>query len=90
MENQGHQYSDRQLLVTKEASLCSFTAKAGSHLFIFGGEPFAETRYMYWNFVSSSQERIEKAKADWVAHRFPKVPSDDGYVPLPGQKSSNS
>jgi hypothetical protein len=38
---------------------------------------------MYWNFVSSSRERIEQAKTDWREHRFPKVEGDDTYIPLP-------
>jgi hypothetical protein len=41
-------------------------------------------RYMWWNFVSSRKERIELAKADWQAKRFPVVPGDEQeFIPLP-------
>lgn len=51
----------------------------------FGGAPLdGGRRFMDWNFVSSSREKLEQAKADWVAQRFPKIPGDDReYVPLP-------
>ena len=53
------------------------------HLVIIGGEALSE-RFIYWNFVSSRPERIEQAKADWKAGRFPKVPGDDiEFIPLP-------
>jgi hypothetical protein len=38
---------------------------------------------MWWNFVSSRWERIKKAKADWKEGRFPKVPGETGFYPLP-------
>jgi hypothetical protein len=60
-------------------------ALAPSHLMLLGGEPLAEPRYLDWNFVSSSQERLEAAKADWAAGRFPTVPGDaHEFIPLPG------
>ncbi len=50
---------------------------------VLGGEPVG-TRHIWWNFVASDPERIEAAKADWVAQRFPLVPGDhDPWVPLP-------
>ncbi|MGX9119058.1 pirin family protein [Mesorhizobium sp. BHbsci] len=54
-----------------------------ARLMLLGGEPFSEPRHMYWNFVSSSAERIEWAKADWREGRFPGVPGEDEFVPLP-------
>jgi len=48
-----------------------------------GGEPVGE-RFIWWNLVSSSQERIEQAKADWSAGRMPLPPGDDQeFIPLP-------
>ena len=48
------------------------------------GEPLDARRHMWWNFVSSSQERIEQAKQDWVAGRFGLIPGDaDEFIPLP-------
>ncbi|MEM9467226.1 MAG: pirin family protein [Actinomycetota bacterium] len=51
---------------------------------VIGGEPVGE-RFIWWNFVHSDRDRIEEAKADWTAQRFPLVPDDhDPWVPLPG------
>jgi redox-sensitive bicupin YhaK (pirin superfamily) len=51
---------------------------------VLGGEPVGK-RFIWWNFVHSSQDRIEEAKRDWTAQRFPLVPDDhDPWVPLPG------
>jgi hypothetical protein len=56
---------------------------ANTSIYIFGGEPFPEERFINWNFVSSSKERIEQAKADWKAQRFPKVLGETTFVPYP-------
>nr|WP_227548830.1 pirin-like C-terminal cupin domain-containing protein [Marinobacter nauticus] len=54
-----------------------------SRIAIIGGEPF-EPRRMNWNFISTSKERIDQARADWKAHRFPLIPGDDKeFIPLP-------
>ena len=59
-------------------------ALAPSHLMLLGGEPLSEPRFIDWNFVSSSKERLEQAKADWKAGKFSKVPGDDReFIPLP-------
>lgn len=50
---------------------------------ILGGEPMGK-RYIWWNFVASSEERIERAKREWKEGAFPKVPGDDvEFIPLP-------
>lgn len=54
-----------------------------ARLMLMGGEPFSEPRHVYWNFVSSSAERIERAKTDWRERRFPGVPGEHDFVPLP-------
>jgi redox-sensitive bicupin YhaK (pirin superfamily) len=55
-----------------------------SRLLVIGGEPFNEPREMFWNFVSSSKERLDKAKDDWRHGRFAKVHGDDlEFIPLP-------
>ena len=59
-------------------------AQVPSTFMLLGGDPLSEPRYIDWNFVSSSKERLEQAKADWKAGRFPKIPGDDKeYIPLP-------
>lgn len=74
------------LLVAKEEDACKLGIEAGSHLLFFGGEAFPEGRHIYWNFVSSDAEKIEKAKEQWKNWDWPKVEDDDTYVPLPGTK----
>lgn len=77
-------YGPKQLLVAKESSLCSFTIQANSTIYLFGGEPFPEERFIDWNFVSSSKELIETAKQKWEAQSFDKVKGDEtDFVPYP-------
>jgi hypothetical protein len=61
-----------------------FTAITPAVVMLLGGEPIGE-RFIEWNFVSSSQERIDEAKADWRAGRL-KLPDvdHDEFIPLPG------
>jgi redox-sensitive bicupin YhaK (pirin superfamily) len=55
-----------------------------SRLILFGGAPLDGERHLWWNFVASSRERIERAKADWVGGRFGVIPGDDKeFIPLP-------
>lgn len=59
------------------------TLSGSGTVIVLGGEPIVK-RYMFWNFVHSDKDRLEQAKADWLAQRFPIVPGDhDPYVPLP-------
>ncbi|MEJ2188906.1 MAG: pirin family protein [Acidobacteriota bacterium] len=57
-------------------------ANRASHIMIVGGESVGP-RYIWWNFVHSSHERIDKAKRDWLDEAFGKVPNDDEFIPLP-------
>ena len=61
-----------------------FRASEDARLLLFGGEPLEGPRHIFWNFVSSSKERIEQAKEDWRAQRFGKVPDETDFIPLPG------
>ena len=87
---EGNDYGSKQLLIAKNASLCTFETNGECTIYLFGGEPFAEERFMFWNFVNSDKEVIEKAKDDWDKQNldvFPKVPKDDKeYVLLPETK----
>ena len=59
-------------------------AERAAHVMLVGGAPLDGPRHVWWNFVASSQERIERAKADWREGRFPKVPGDEvEFIPLP-------
>lgn len=73
-----------QMAVQAGASAPSVQAKTASRLMLFGGAPLDGERHLWWNFVSSSLERIEQAKADWAAQRFAKVFGDEEeFIPLP-------
>ncbi len=58
-------------------------APQGARLLLLGGTPLDGARHIWWNFVSSSPQRIEQAKADWKAGRFPSVPHETEFIPLP-------
>ena len=59
-------------------------ARTKSRIMLFGGAPLDGERHLWWNFVASSRERIEQAKADWAAQRMGTVVGDDKeYIPLP-------
>lgn len=59
-------------------------ATGATRVVIAGGAPLDGPRHIWWNFVSHSPERIEKAKRDWREGRFPKIPGDDvEFIPLP-------
>lgn len=84
VEEGGETVRAGQMLISKTEDTCFLNLEAGTRLLLFGGEPLPEERLMYWNFVSSDKERLEKAKEDWRERRFPKVPGDETYIPLPG------
>ena len=50
---------------------------------ILGGAPLDGERHIWWNFVHSDPTRIERAKADWAEGRFPKIPGETEFIPLP-------
>ena len=84
IESDGNTYQPRELLVANDGSLCEFIIGAGSTIYIFGGEPFAEERFIDWNFVASDKELINKAKQKWIAQEFDKIKGDEiEFVPYP-------
>ncbi|MES2618881.1 MAG: pirin family protein [Bacteroidota bacterium] len=83
IENDGHTYEPKRILVADNIGLCTFTMKAGTSIYIFGGEPFPEERFMYWNFVATDKTVLEAAKKRWADKGFPKIAGDDEFVPLP-------
>lgn len=86
IESDGHTFEPKQLLVAKENSLCEFTMQENTTIYIFGGEPFPEERYIYWNFVATSKELIEAAKTKWLNQEFDLVPGETEFVPLPERR----
>ena len=73
-----------QLLVLRTGASATLRAKTAATVMLIGGAPLDGQRHVWWNFVSSSRERIERAKTEWRERRFPPVPGDDvDFVPLP-------
>ncbi len=70
-------------LAVLAAGDAALVAETPLHAMILGGAPFPEPRHIEWNFVSHAPERIEAAKADWKAGRFPQVPGETEFIPLP-------
>lgn len=83
VEADGEWFGPRQLLVAQNPTLCAFRVKAGTRLYLLGGEPLGEHRYIDWNFVSSRTERIDQARADWSANRFPAIAGETDNIPMP-------
>ena len=78
------------LLATAEQQRVKATDDSAAHFVVIGGEPLDGRRFMSWNFVSSSKERIVQAGEDWEAQRFPKVPGETEFIPLPARKPAPS
>jgi len=80
----GQPLVERQMAVLTAGHDLDMTATAPSRVMILGGAPLDGPRHLWWNFVSSSEERIERAKSDWKEGRFPKIPGDNSeFIPLP-------
>jgi hypothetical protein len=80
----GERFDPGRLVVLKPGRAVAFCAKASrARVMLLGGEPMDGPRHVWWNFVSSSRERIEQAKADWQGGRFDPVPGETEFIPLP-------
>lgn len=81
----GDRFAADQLLVFRPGDEITLNAGLqGCHLMLFGGAALNSKRYIWWNFVSSSKDRIEQAKEEWRTGRFDIVPGDEEeFVPLP-------
>ena len=82
---EGGTFHAGQLLIFKPGEEITLGTPAVPHarVMLLGGEPLDGKRHIWWNFVSSSRERIEQAKEDWKAGRFPPVPEETELIPLP-------
>ncbi|MCY0989167.1 pirin family protein [Nannocystis sp. ILAH1] len=73
----------RTMAVLRSGKAGALTATAPTRMVLIGGEPLSEPRFIWWNFVSSSQERIVQAAHEWKEQRFPRVPGDEKeWIPL--------
>ncbi|MBL9070390.1 MAG: pirin family protein [Sphingopyxis sp.] len=73
------------LYILKPGQAMTLRADTDARVMLLGGEAFVTPRHLWWNFVSSSRDRINEAKNDWKERRFPLVPGDSAeFIPLPG------
>lgn len=77
-----HSVTTGVMAVAQSEATVRLEADANSHVLVIGGAPVGK-RHIWWNFVSSSMERIEKAKVDWRGGRFDPVPGESEFIPLP-------
>jgi Pirin-related protein len=73
----------RYLVVPDRGTRPKLRARTPVKAMLLGGEPLDGHRHLWWNFVSSSKERIEQAKQDWIEGRFGRIEGDDEFIPLP-------
>jgi redox-sensitive bicupin YhaK (pirin superfamily) len=80
----GDVFPAERLLVFRPGDEIVVSSLIGAHFMLFGGASLGSQRYIWWNFVSSSKERIEQAKQEWKTGRFDIVPGDEEeFIPLP-------
>jgi redox-sensitive bicupin YhaK (pirin superfamily) len=72
-----------QLAMLEPGAKSTLRALGPARAMLLGGERFPTPRYIWWNFVASSQERIERAKERWQRREFPAVPGETEFIPLP-------
>jgi redox-sensitive bicupin YhaK (pirin superfamily) len=79
------------LYVLRPGHQARLASAGGGRAMLMGGGAFATPRHVFWNFVSSSRDRINQAKADWKAMRFPLIPDDkDEFIPIPDKPKTVS
>ncbi|CAM5773407.1 hypothetical protein LMIY3S_04168 [Labrys miyagiensis] len=79
----GDRFGVGSLLILRPGDALMVRAVTPARLVLVGGATLDGQRYIWWNFVSSSKERIEQAKEDWRQGRFTTVPGDPEFIPLP-------
>jgi redox-sensitive bicupin YhaK (pirin superfamily) len=83
IEISGALYGTGRLIVLTTGEDVPLRAVHTARLMLLGGERFPTPRLIWWNFVSSTRERMERAKRDWAEQRFPAVPGETEFIPLP-------
>lgn len=80
----GEPLERHMLYILAPGRAMTLRSDGGARVMLLGGEAFGTPRHVWWNFVSSRRDRINEAKHDWKAGRFPTVPGDDAeFIPLP-------
>jgi redox-sensitive bicupin YhaK (pirin superfamily) len=83
VEAEGAAHGPGQLLVLRAGGPVDLAAPAGARIMALGGATMDGPRHIWWNFVSSSPERMHEAAARWREGRFPPVPGEHEFIPLP-------
>ena len=78
----GNNYTEGMMAIACPGDTLDLAANSESKVMVVGGATIGK-RTIWWNFVSSSKERLEQAKSDWVEKKFAMVPGDDEFIPLP-------
>lgn len=80
----GERLDRYSLYILKPGQAMTLRAETDARVMLLGGEAFKTPRHVWWNFVSSSRERINQAKHDWKERNFPLVPGDsEEFIPIP-------
>jgi hypothetical protein len=83
-ELDGRRLDPFTLYIVRPGAESRLSSASGGRAMLMGGQAFATPRHVFWNFVSSSRDRINQAKEDWKAQRFALIPGDDEeFIPLP-------
>jgi redox-sensitive bicupin YhaK (pirin superfamily) len=83
VEIAGKSHAIGDMIVLDPGEQATVSAPAAARVMLLGGAPLDGHRHLWWNFVSSSHERIEQAKEDWKAGRFGQIPGEHEFIPLP-------
>ena len=83
VEVDGSAFAEGTLLLFEEGQSVRLRASGASRVALLGGAPLEGARHIWWNFVASSAERIERAKRDWANGRFAGIPGETEFIPLP-------
>ena len=83
IEIAGDRHEAPQLLIFRPGDRITVKATKPARMMFLGGDVLEGPRHIWWNFVSSSKERIEQAKQDWKTGRFAHVPQEHEFIPLP-------
>lgn len=76
-------YSNHEMIVFEKGSDVKAQISKGSHCVLIGGEVFPHQKFIWWNFVSSSKEKIREARDNWMSGNFPQVPGDSNNILAP-------
>jgi redox-sensitive bicupin YhaK (pirin superfamily) len=86
VRSESYGFGPGKLLIAQNSRLCTFEMGPHTTVYLFGGEPFPEKRFIDWNFVSSRRDRLQQAKENWIEQRFSEVPGETDFVPYPSFK----